>query len=47
MKIYSLRGSLKKNEANEMTRIYFEIIEKRNEILEKMRNHKKENTITI
>ena len=39
--------SLKKNEDNEMTRIYFEIIEKRNEILEKMRNHKKENTITI
>ena len=47
MKIYSLRGSLKKKEDNEMTRIYFEIIEKRNEILEKMRNYKKENTITI
>lgn len=41
-KIYSLRGALKKNEDNEMTRIYYEIIEKRDQILENMRNYSNE-----
>ena len=47
MKIYSLRRALNNNEDNEMTRIYYEIIEKRDEILEKMRNYKKDNSKTM
>ena len=47
MKIYSLRSSLKKEEDNEMTRTFYEMILKRNQILEKMRIYKAENSKTM
>ena len=47
MKIYSLRRALNNNEDNEMTRTYYEIIEKRDAILDKMRNYKIEDSKTM
>jgi hypothetical protein len=42
MKIYKLLSALKKNEDNEMTRIYYDLIERRDKVLENMRNYKQE-----
>ena len=44
MKIYSLLRSMKDNEDNEMTRIYYDLIDKRDHILEKMRQYKEMNS---
>lgn len=45
MKIYNLLNSLHNNEDNELTRTYNELIEKRDLILEKMKNYKKKQEI--
>lgn len=42
MKIYGLLSALKKKEDNEMTRIYYDLIERRDKVLENMRNYKQE-----
>ena len=47
MKIYKLLSSLKKNEDNEMTRIYYDLIDRRDKVLENMRNYKQEHKMTI
>ena len=42
MKIYKLLSALKKNEDNEMTRIYYDLLARRDKVLENMRNYKQE-----
>ena len=42
MKIYKLLSALKKNEDNEMTRIYYDLLDRRDKVLENMRNYKQE-----
>ena len=44
MKIYSLYSSLKKNEDNEMTRIYYELINRRDIIMTRMREYNMDNS---
>lgn len=42
MKIYKLLSALKKKEDNEMTRIYYDLLDRRDKVLENMRNYKQE-----
>ena len=42
MKIYKLLSALKKNEDNEMTRIYYDLLARRDKVLENMRTYKQE-----
>ncbi len=46
-KIYSLRTALRKDEDTEQTRIYYDLLKRRNIILDNMRNYKKENKMTM
>lgn len=47
MKIYKLLSSLKNNEDNEMTRIYYDLLDRRDKVLENMRNYKQEHKMTM
>jgi hypothetical protein len=42
MRIYKLLSALNNNEDNEMTRIYYDLLDRRDKVLENMRNYKQE-----